>query len=570
VTTLATDLYLLVAAYGLAVAVSYAGLPVLGQGAFVAVGAVATTQIAAHGAPLGVAVAAAVALAAVGGYAVGFAASRLSGAPLALATWALAWLVYTAALVFPRLSGGTQGLTRPTPAHLVSPSLGVVVTLRPAVHVVIAAVIAALAAVALRRAAGGGIGLDLAALRSGPVLADSLGVPVQRRRRAVLATAAALGGVGGAGTVVLLGVVAPADYSPLLSLQLFVAVLVGGTARWWGPILGVALLAALPSTADAIATVLHVDAVRARSVLTAVLLVLALLIRGPVARLFAWLPHHGSVFAADATPPIATPPAADAPLLELRGVAAAYGGVRVLDGFDLQLRAGEVHALIGPNGSGKSTALRIAAGVVTPTAGEVRLRGAPAPRAGAAAPRVHAGVVRTLQRTVALGELNAATQTAVGARARERLPFVGVRELLGTPLGRITGRRRGAAVAAALDAVGLVERAGVVTARLDSAQQRLLQVARAVATGAPALLLDEPAAGMSAPQRRQLVSVLRGLAGRGHGVLLVEHDMTLVARVADRVTVVAEGRVIATGPPEVIRRDPAVARAYLGVDPAAV
>jgi ABC-type branched-subunit amino acid transport system ATPase component len=119
-------------------------------------------------------------------------------------------------------------------------------------------------------------------------------------------------------------------------------------------------------------------------------------------------------------------------------------------------------------------------------------------------------------------------------------------------------------VASALSLVGLSSRAAAATAELDSAEQRLLQIARAVATGAPAVLVDEPAAGMSADQRRRLVTVLRDIAGSGRGVLLVEHDMHLVGRVADRVTVLAEGRVLASGTPEQVRADPAVTRAYLG------
>src|SRR4051794_25050286 len=351
-TTLATDLYLLVAAYGLALSVSYAGLPVLGQGAFVAVGAFGTSQLASHGVPLGVAVVAAVAMAAVGGYLVGFAAARLAGAQLALATWALAWLVYTALVVFPRLSGGAQGLTRATPAHLGSPSLGLDITLQPWVHVLIAAVVDVVLAAMLWRSAATAWGLDLAALRSGAALADSLGVPVQRRRRAVLGASAALGAAGGAGTAVLLGVVAPADYSPLLSLQLFVAVLVGGTATWWGPAIGVALLAALPSTADAFASALDVDPLRARAVLTAVLLVAAIASRGPVSRLLRRLgltTVKTNVVASKGNRRDNAGAASDV-LLELRGVSSSYGAVRALDGVDLDLRAGEVHALIGPNG----------------------------------------------------------------------------------------------------------------------------------------------------------------------------------------------------------------------------
>lgn len=566
--TLATDLYLLVAAYGLAVAVSYAGLPVLGQGAFVAIGAFGTTQLAAHGAPLGVAVIAAVAIAAAAGYLVGFAATRLAGAPLALATWGLAWLAYTALVVFPNLGGGAQGLTRDTPARLVSPALGIRITLTPTVHVVIGAVIAVAVAVALARTARGAWGLDLAALRTGPVLADSLGVPVQRRRRTVLATTAALGALGGAGTAVLLGVVAPADYSPLLSLQLFVAVLVGGVATWWGPALGVAILAALPDTADALARAINVDALRARSVLTALLLVVVIVARGPVNRLVTSRRgvRRTSVAATAAGPPECpgqpTPP--DVPLLELHRVVTSYGGLRVLDGVDLEIRAGEVHALVGPNGSGKTTLLRVAAGVVRPGSGDVRIAGRPAPSRPGAAPRVRAGVARTLQRTVLLGGLDAGTQAAVAARARDTLALTGLRELLSTPRATAaTARRRGDA-GEALRGIGLDHRSDEPADRLDSAEQRLLQVGRAVATGARALLLDEPAAGMSATQRDRLAVILRDLAAAGFGVLLVEHDMRLVSRVADRVTVLAEGRVLCTGTPDEVRADPAVALAYLG------
>jgi ABC-type branched-subunit amino acid transport system ATPase component/ABC-type branched-subunit amino acid transport system permease subunit len=565
-TTLATDLYLLVAAYGLAVAVSYAGLPVLGQGAFVAVGAFGTTHLAAHGTPVGIAVLAAVAIAAVAGYVVGFAAVRLAGAQLALATWALSWLAYTALVVFPRLSGGAQGLTRPTPARLVSPSLGLVVTVHPWVHVVVGAFVDIVLAFVLWRSASTAWGLDLAALRSGPALADSLGMPVQRRRRAVLAVAAGLGAAGGAGTALLLGVVAPVDYSPLLSLQLFVAVLVGGTATWWGPAIGVALLAALPSTADAVAAAVDVDPLRARAVLTAVLLVAAIATRGPVRRLLGRLrqPTPSTSASADPPPSWSVATTAGSLLLQMRGVTAAYGAVVALDDVDLDLRAGEVHALVGPNGSGKSTALRVAAGVVPTMHGEVEVNGWVASGRVDAARRVHAGVVRTLQRTAGLGDLDVRTQVAVGARARERTAPRGPRELLHTPIATRARTHRTAVVANALRLVGLDERAGESMATLDSAEQRLLQIARAAATGAPALLLDEPAAGMSDEQRRRLGDVLRQLAASGRGVLLVEHDMRLVGRVADRVTVLAEGRVLASGSPERIRADPAVRRAYLG------
>lgn len=570
--TAAADLYLLVAAYGLALPVSYAGLPVLGQGAFVAVGAFGTFLLAAHGTPLLVAVMTAVALAAVVGYLLGYAAARLHGASLALATWTLAWLAYVVLVQFPALSGGSQGLVAADPTRLVSPSLGIVVTLHPWVHVVAAAVIVVALAAMLWRAAGGPWGLDWAALRTGPALADSLGVPVQRRRRAVLAAGAAIGALGGAGTAILAGVISPVDFSPLLSLQLFVAVLVGGTATWWGPAVGVALLAALPSTSDGLANALDIDPARARAVLTAALLVAALALRRPVGDLVSRTAARVWPRAADSPAPsseaeeatVGPTPLAGPLLVQMRGATVHYGAVRALDGADVDLRTGEVHALVGPNGSGKSTALRVLAGVVAPDAGDVRIDGRDVPRAGGAAPRVGAGIARTLQRTATLGSIPTATQVAVGARASERTPFLGLRHLLVTPAARAAQEARSRRTSAALASAGLADRRAVAADRLDSAEQRRLQIARAVATGAPALLLDEPAAGMSRGEREQLVDILRGLASAGHGVLLVEHDMTLVGRAADRVTVLAEGRVLASGTPEQIRDDPAVRRAYLG------
>jgi len=569
VTTLATDLYLLIAAYGLAMPVSYAGLPVLGQGAFVSVGAFGTVQLAQHGMPLLVAVMAAAAAAALVGYLVGFAATRLAGASLALATWGLAWLAYVALVEFPNLSGGSQGLVRTTPAQLRSPALGVTVVLHPWVHVVVVAIVSAALAVMLVRATRGPLGLDWAALRTGPALADSIGVPVQRRRRALLSWSAALGAFAGAGTAILTGVVAPVDYSPLLSLQLFVAVIVGGVATWWGPIVGVGLLAALPSTADGIASAAGIDPTRARGVVTAVLLVVALVARQPVRRLLASLSRRAAPSdvdgGAEAGEETATSTVtAGAPVVALRGISVRFGAVVVLDGLDLDVRAGEVHALVGPNGSGKSTALRVAAGVVVPAQGSVEINGNAAPRAGSAAPRVLAGVARTLQRTATLGDLTAASQVAIGARAADRHSFLGVRHLLATPVATRAHEERTQRSQHALQLTGLAGSADTAASRLDSAEQRRLQIARAVATGAPALLIDEPAAGMSAQQRDALAGVLRELADRGHGVLLVEHDMTLVGRVADRVTVLAEGRVLASGTAEEVRRDPAVRRAYLG------
>jgi branched-chain amino acid transport system permease protein len=562
---LAQALWLLVAALGLALSVSYAGLPVLGQGAFVAVGGFGTALLGPGGAglPLGLAVLAAVAAAGLLGSVVARGVSALEGAWFALATWGLAWLVHEAVLAFPAVFGGEQGLVRQAPARLVSPALGVSLTLTPLVHVVLAGLLCLTLLLALRQLEHGPAGLDLAALREGPALAASLGVPVARRRRGVLTATAALGALSGAGTAVLLGLVAATDVDPLLSLQLLVAVLVGGTARWWGPVLGVALLSVLPPLADALATAAGLAPERARGVLTAALLAAVVALRGPVTRRLA----RPAVRRAEAAPdlPAPSPPPALRPvLLRAAGVAHAYGGVQALDGVALTVRAGEVSALIGPNGSGKSTLLAVLAGDLTPDRGEVAVAGSVRPVTTRQA--VLAGVARTPQRTVLLPRATPRTQVAVGARGGSAAPQAVLRHLLATPSSRLAGRTRERVVAHALAQTALTHVADEDPRTLAVGEQRLLQVARVVATGAQVLLLDEPAAGMTADERTRLATVLRALAGNGAAVLLVEHDMRLVSAVADRVVVLDRGRVLAAGRPDQVRADPRVRRAYLGRD----
>ena len=539
----AQALHLLLAALGLSLAVSWADLPVLGGGAFLAVGGYGTALLGPGGAgwPLGLAVLASVVLGGAVGYLVAVGASRLDGPPLALATWALAWLAQRLLLAYPGAFGGADGLDRAAPAHLVTQTFGLDLVLTPAVHVALGAAACALVLAVLVRLDRGPGGLDLAALREGPEVAAMLGVPVARRRRTVLAVAGALVALAGAGDLVLLGLVEPSDVSPLVSLQLFVAVLVGGAARWWGPVLGVALLTALPPVADGLARAAGLDAERSRGVLTAVLLLAVVALRGPLTRRLA---RPGAAPGPTAPPPHAGAAHPGPTVLQRSDVSVRFGGVTALDGASIALRAGEVHALVGPNGSGKTTLLRELAR--DPVA------------------------VRTPQHTVVLPRLRADRQVALGTRGRRahdpahdpssHRGHAVLRHLLATP----SSRQPDPAPEEALAATGLSHVRGADPRRLTAGDQRLLQVARAVATGAPALLLDEPAAGMTADERGRLAAVLRHLASRGTGVLLVEHDMRLVGAVADRVTVLHQGRVLASGTPDEVRSDPAVRRAYLG------
>jgi ABC-type branched-subunit amino acid transport system ATPase component/ABC-type branched-subunit amino acid transport system permease subunit len=566
---LAQSLWLLVAALGLALSVRYAGAPMLGQSAFVAVGGYGVMLLGPGGAglPLGVAAGLAVSLAAAAGYLTARATAGLDAGYFALATWTLAWLAQRTLIAFPDLFGGNEGITRAAPAELVSRTLGIQLTLTDRVHLGLAAGTCLLVLAALYRLSRGPAGLDLAGLRESPELAASLGIAVAARRRAVLTATAALGGVAGVGSTVLLGVISPADVSPLLSLELLAAVLLGGVllggaplgaaAQWCGPVLGVAVLSVSPGWPLALPGPGAEAGAPWRAVLTALLLL-------AVVAVWALAPRPAAGPALRPWPP--APAAAAQPVrqgvgLEIAHASVSYEGVSALDDVSLTLRGGQVHALVGPNGSGKSTLLEVLAGDLD--AGSVRLGGAPH-RARSASARVRAGVVRTPQQATVLAGLSPVQQVALGARGGGVWPQAVLRQLLRTPRSRLQTTQLRAAAAGALQALGLSHLADLDPARLTTGERQLLQVARAVATGASVLLFDEPAAGMTAAERGVLKRVLRDLADGGAAVLIVEHDLRLVAAVADQITVLDAGRVLASGDATSVRADPSARAALLG------
>jgi ABC-type branched-subunit amino acid transport system ATPase component/ABC-type branched-subunit amino acid transport system permease subunit len=533
-TDLAFDLYLLAAALGLIPAVAYAGMPVLAQSAFLALGAVGAMQLERAGLAIGSAVLVTIAAGAAAGALLGALLARSERDRVALATWALAWLTTTALLAFPGLSGGTQGLTRPA-LDQVETVFGLSLTLTPGAHLVVALLLCATAVAVAERLRGGPGGRDAVALREDPEAARAAGVPTTARKASLLALAGAFGAAAGAGFSLLIGVAAPADTSPLLALQLFAAVIVGAGAPVVGPVLAFVVIAGVPRLADALTeTGLSGDA--ANGVMTAAALIVCLWLRPHVvARTRPWRSGKGTPPSTDAHPR-SDRPMSTAPLLVARGLADRIG---ILHGVDLELRAGEIHALIGPNGSGKTTALRVLAGEL-PTSGTVTGQGETA---------------RTFQRAAPLAPLTPYAQIQL-ALPRQRfgalLAFSGLADERPDPWPTLA-------------LTELTARAHVPADELGAGEERRLQIARAAATGARVLLLDEPAAGMRPDERESLAGVLRRLAEDGRAVLVIEHDLRLVAHVADVVTVLDEGRVIASGTPDEVVADPTVRRVYLGV-----
>ena len=230
-----------------------------------------------------------------------------------------------------------------------------------------------------------------------------------------------------------------------------------------------------------------------------------------------------------------------APLLRVTGLVKRFGGVAANDGVELEVRAGEVHALIGPNGAGKSTLVNQLSGALAPDAGAIVFDGRDITRL-AMHRRVAAGIARSFQVTSVFPRLAVRDNLALAVDAR-----------------------RGSAGEAdeVLRTVGLEARASVPAGALSHGEQRRLEVALALATRARLLLLDEPMAGMDLEESARLVALLQSLRTRAT-VLLVEHDMDAVFRLADRISVLVDGRMIATGAPNDIRANAEVRRAYLG------
>jgi branched-chain amino acid transport system ATP-binding protein len=230
-------------------------------------------------------------------------------------------------------------------------------------------------------------------------------------------------------------------------------------------------------------------------------------------------------------------------MLTVTGLQKHFGGVLAVDDVGLELAEGELHAVIGPNGAGKTTLIHLLSGALKPDAGAIVLEG-----------RDITGL--TMHRRVQLGLARSYQITSV-------FPNFTVLENIALAIQGAIGRDDRERARAELDTVGLSARADDLAGALAHGERRRLELGLALATGARLLLLDEPMAGMGPEEAARIVDLLSALK-RKRTILLVEHDMDAVFRLADRITTLVYGRVIASGAPEEIRRDPEVRRAYLG------
>jgi branched-chain amino acid transport system permease protein len=405
------------------------------------------------------------------------------------------------------------------------------------------------------------LGRAMRGVRENELAAEVVGVHTLRTKVIAFTLCAALGGVGGGLYAGGFAYISPDNFNFQRAVEFLSMVLLGGAQSPFGGALGTTLLILLPEWLKEMPPSLQfIKDVYLAIYGLAVILIMVFMPEGIWGLLRnGWKkfttavpvdtsgiqPLHLDIAVTETTP-----------LLKLEGVQKYFGGLRAVDGIDLEVARGTVHALIGPNGSGKTTTLNVVNGIYKATGGRIFIDGndvtlkSPHERAG------H-GLGRTFQNIRLFPSMSALENVIVGAQ-RDNNPI--------EPGGKALRAR----AMSALQFVGLADKADAIVRSLPYGHQRLVEIARALAGHPKLLLLDEPAAGLNQTEKMELVELLKKLrSGHGLTIFLIDHDMGLVEKVSDRITVLNFGKKIAEGTPQEVLRHPDVIAAYLG-DPNAV
>ncbi|GAB2893846.1 branched-chain amino acid ABC transporter ATP-binding protein/permease [Paralcaligenes ginsengisoli] len=540
---------------GLNLAVGYTGVLSIGHIGLLAIGAYAYSILTGrYDLDPWIATLAAAGLGGVCGFLLGLPSLRLPGFYFAMATLAFALMVTEFSLAQADLTGGGVGLSVPPfNAPFASPS---------GLYWLVAAfagLVTWLSWNLVRRMWG----RAMIALRDSTVAASSAGVPIFRVKLTVFTFSGVTAGLSGALFATLQSYITPETFVFELSLFFFICIVIGGRGTIWGPFLGTIVLAILPEMMGSLAR-------WGQFFYGALLLIVVLLVPegiGSVIRLlrekFSPRNREKRVVSPDIPRLIAAIRTGRKHTdgMQLEQASKHFGGVVAVNQVSLSLKEGEIHGLIGPNGSGKTTLLNLLSGYYIIDGGSIALDGLPLTRASVQH-RAAVGIARTFQKPRLLGTLSGLDNAMLGGWKDTRAGFL--QNALALPAARREDDGLRARAREILEAMGLGHIMDQPASLLDHAEQRFLEIARALCMRPRFILLDEPAGGLTEHEIEQLAAIVLAMGHAGLGVLIVEHHTDFVFRICDRVTTLNLGSTIASGSAAEVRANPEVIRVYLG------